>query len=250
MKYQGFFGRTFYRSAMMLPLLAGLALSGCSDSNSKSPVDDGIEMIFSGFATPVSDADKREILASDSITIDGTSYAIGFNTLLRSGDTFGDETFGLIRNYMGAPVLQEDGSEFISNSTDFTSLLHLGDKIYSVTHFESRPGGMYLSELEQDENGYLTAVSTRNIDFSKWGGLWTPCAGSVTPWNTHLGSEEYEPNARSYELATTKDEIGSYFGSMSNYFDVNFYDEEVTAEEIKAVVNPYAYGYPTEVIVQ
>lgn len=250
MKYQGFFGRTFYRSAMMLPLLAGLALSGCSDSSSKSPVDDGIEMSFSAVATPVSDADKREILASDSITIDGTSYAIGFNTLLRSGDTFGDETFGLIRNYMGAPVLQEDGSEFISNSTDFTSLLHLGDKIYSVTHFESQPGGMYLSELEQDENGYLTAVSTRNIDFSKWGGLWTPCAGSVTPWNTHLGSEEYEPNARSYELATTKDEIGSYFGSMSNYFDVNFYDEEVTAEEIKAVVNPYAYGYPTEVIVQ
>lgn len=29
---------------------------------------------------------------------------------------------------------------------------------------------------------------------SDWGGLWTPCAGSVTPWNTHIGSEEYEPD--------------------------------------------------------
>nr|WP_320050852.1 alkaline phosphatase PhoX [uncultured Desulfuromonas sp.] len=250
MKCQGLFGRTFYRSAMMLPLLAGLALSGCSDSDSGTPVDSGITMEFAEVATPVTDAEKRQILASQSVTIDGTSYNIGFNTLLRSGATFGDETFGLIRNYMGAPVLQEDGSEFISNSTDFTSLLHLGDKIYSVTHFESQPGGMYLSELEQDENGLLTAVSTRSIDFSKWGGLWTPCAGSVTPWNTHLGSEEYEPDARSYELATTKDEIGSYFGSMSNYFDVPFYDDGVTAEDIKEVVNPYAYGYPTEVIVQ
>ena len=31
---------------------------------------------------------------------------------------------------------------------------------------------------------------------SDWGGLWTPCAGSVTPWNTHIGSEEYEPDGK------------------------------------------------------
>lgn len=31
---------------------------------------------------------------------------------------------------------------------------------------------------------------------SAWGGLWTPCAGSVTPWNTHIGSEEYEPDGK------------------------------------------------------
>ena len=30
--------------------------------------------------------------------------------------------------------------------------------------------------------------------FADWG-LWVPCAGSVTPWGTHLGSEEYEPDA-------------------------------------------------------
>jgi hypothetical protein len=28
------------------------------------------------------------------------------------------------------------------------------------------------------------------VDWSAWGGLWTPCAGSVTPWNTRLGGEE------------------------------------------------------------
>jgi hypothetical protein len=25
------------------------------------------------------------------------------------------------------------------------------------------------------------------VDWSEWGGLWLPCAGSVTPWGTHLG---------------------------------------------------------------
>lgn len=28
------------------------------------------------------------------------------------------------------------------------------------------------------------------------GGLWIPCAGSVTPWGMRLAGEEYEPNAR------------------------------------------------------
>ncbi|WP_169739560.1 alkaline phosphatase PhoX [Pelobacter seleniigenes] len=241
--------RRIRMSFFLAPLLAALLLSGCSDNdnNSQEPPAD---MAFSQISVPLSDTQKRSVLATDSVKIDGTSYAIGYNTLLRSGQVIGTETFGLIRDYQGAPVIQEDNSEFISNSADFTSLLHLGDKLYSVTHFESQPGGMYLTELNQASDGTLTAVSTRSIDFSQWGGLWTPCAGSVTPWNTHLGSEEYEPDARAYEAATSKDDIGSYFGSMSNYFAVPFYAPTTTVADIKEVVNPYAYGYPTEVIVQ
>jgi uncharacterized protein len=43
------------------------------------------------------------------------------------------------------------------------------------------------------------------VDWSEWGGLWLPCAGSVTPWGTHLGSEEYEPDARFNQEATSLD---------------------------------------------
>jgi hypothetical protein len=39
-------------------------------------------------------------------------------------------------------------------------------------------------------------VALRNIDMSGVRGLWIPCAGSLSPWNTHLGSMEYEPDAR------------------------------------------------------
>ena len=40
--------------------------------------------------------------------------------------------------------------------------------------------------------------SCRAMDWSSYGGLWNPCAGSVTPWQTHFGSEEYEPDARAW----------------------------------------------------
>ena len=50
-------------------------------------------------------------------------------------------------------------------------------------------------ELKQDkETCKLSVISQVPTNWSDWGGLWTPCAGSVSPWTTHLGSEEYEPN--------------------------------------------------------
>ena len=52
--------------------------------------------------------------------------------------------------------------------------------------------------------GNLTYTKTMNIDFSKFGGLWTPCAGSISPWGSHLGSEEYEPDAKNFYTATGK----------------------------------------------
>ena len=43
-------------------------------------------------------------------------------------------------------------------------------------------------------------MDANKVDFSDVDGLWVPCNGSLTPWNTHLGSEEYEPDARQFEL--------------------------------------------------
>ena len=41
----------------------------------------------------------------------------------------------------------------LSQNPDFTSLLRVGDKIFSITHYESpRPGVAYLTELEQDKS--------------------------------------------------------------------------------------------------
>ena len=69
---------------------------------------------------------------------------------------------------------------------------------------------MSLTEMEQDKKtGELKPVKVNKIDFSAVNGLWIPCNGSLSPWNTHLGSEEYEPDARQFEDANFKSKKSS-----------------------------------------
>jgi secreted PhoX family phosphatase len=50
--------------------------------------------------------------------------------------------------------------------------------------------------LDQDQKtGHLTLKKYFNVDMSKVHGLWITCGASLSPWNTHLSSEEYEPDA-------------------------------------------------------
>lgn len=207
---------------------------------------------FSPVKVPVTDADKRVVQATDSVTIGGKTYAIGFTTIARSGDKLGSGVWGQLVDAKGQPIKNEDGSEHISVDIDFSSLLPVGGKLFSVSHFESRPGAMYVTELKQDPaTGKLGAVSTRNVDFSKFGGLWVPCAGTVTPWGTHLGSEEYPPDARGVEEATDYAKgIDDYFKPMVRYFGLNPWDKEMTVDQFRAAFNPYKYGYPVEVAVK
>ena len=205
---------------------------------------------FSEVPFPVTDADKRKVQATSQLTINGKSYDIGFNTILRSGDKVGNNTFGLLYDETGQPVTNTDGSVHISVDNDFSSLLPVEKKLFMVSHFESRPGAMYVSELEQNKkSGKLKVVSTKNIDFSQYGGLWVPCAGSVTPWNTHLGSEEYPNNARLTESANSMDDIEEYDKPMARYFGVDPYATSTTVADFKNIFKPYRYGYPVEVTV-
>jgi secreted PhoX family phosphatase len=205
------------------------------------------EIAFAPVPFAADDAAKRAVLASEAVTVDGREYKIGYTTLARSGDELGDGVFGALTDRKGNLVKSTDGSEHISVAADFTSLLPIGDKLYSVTHFESRPGAMYLSELKQDGAGNLSLVSTKPINFSAFGGLWVPCAGSVTPWNTHLGSEEYPPDARSIAEATTLDQIDDYDYPMARYEGIE--PATMSLDEFRAAFKPYRYGYPTEITV-
>jgi len=49
----------------------------------------------------------------------------------------------------------------VSNNPDFTSILNVDGKIFSITHYETRPGAAYLTELTQDKStGKLTVSKT------------------------------------------------------------------------------------------
>ncbi|MGD8910676.1 MAG: DUF839 domain-containing protein, partial [Chromatiales bacterium] len=199
---------------------------------------------FVGVDYPTTDAEKRAILASPYAIIETSSYditPIGFHTILRSGDKASETdtyVFGQIINENGDAVYASDGSADISDSNDFASLLPVGDSLYMVSHFEDRPAAMYLTELDQDSStGELTALRSRPLDFSDAKGGWVHCAGSVTPWNSHLGSEEYEPDASAWNADTgTIDNDGDYYNAMAPYFDGGLLD-----------THPYYYGYQVEV---
>jgi len=95
------------------------------------------------------------------------------------------------------------------------------DKIYGLQHFEGdahtvttasgvaqeaesakgRLGAVYLAELTA-KAGQLEMVRAEPVNFNtaanKNAGVWNPSGGSVTPWSSHLGSEESEPDARKW----------------------------------------------------
>jgi len=221
------------RKYILLSIAAALALTllGCNDNVSGTAPT---KLSFSEAPVPKSDREKRSILASKTITVNGKKHNISYNTIIRSGDEVDGGTYGLVYDKNGAAVTAKDGSLKISNDNDFASLIKKGNKLFMISHFETRPAAMYITELSQDTTtGKLTAIKTKNIDFSAFNGLWVPCAGSVTPWNTHLGSEEYPPDASQVD---ENGSINPYYDAMAAY----------VGGDLKAL-NPYDYGWIPEV---
>jgi uncharacterized protein len=224
--------RTILLAATALSGFAGAAIAG--------------DLSFSPVAAPTEDAAKRAVVVSESATMDGATVKLAYHTLFRSGDKLGDAIFGQIFDKAGKPV--SVGPDGYSTNPDFTSLLPVGGKVFSLTHFENLPATMYLSELATDAEGNLTPVSTKPLDFSAFGGYWDPCAGSVTPWNTHLGSEEYPQDAHKFETAASTDDLkDDEVLEMAAYFGLD--PATMTIDEYRAAVNPYHYGYATEITV-
>lgn len=244
----------FHVTEKPAPALAAIAagvatvLTGCnSDDNDSSAVERTLSFVAA--PVPTTDAEKRSVLASSTATVNGKDYPIGFHTILRSGESYSTpvrsatsatelSVFGLLYDKFGDPLYDADGSPVISNDNDFSSLL-IGDdgKLYMVSHFENYDvGAMYLTELNQDEQtGELSAIRTGHLDFSQFNGGWIHCAGSVTPWGTHLGSEEYEPDWTQVNPSTNRYEgwqsnsgasanMAAYFGGSAWYVDPDAFD--------------------------
>jgi hypothetical protein len=105
----------FFRSRRSTPLiLLALFLTfamGCSSSGGGGSSSDTTgaggtpqgALSFSSVDVPITDEDKRAVQASDSVTIGDDTYAIGWNTLMRSGDVIGSVTFGLVNDQDGKP---------------------------------------------------------------------------------------------------------------------------------------------------
>jgi hypothetical protein len=145
--------------------------------------------------------------------------------------------------------------QFFSDSPDGTSLLTVanasvpgvkGNPVFAVVQFEYTsfaqdgttsmygrlPSPIAVLTLDQDKStGKLSLVKYHNVDTSSVNALWITCGASLSPWGTHLSSEEYEPDA--FAAATDAQFKG---------FSKNVYGSETAA-------NPYNYGHLPEITV-
>ncbi|QIL70044.1 DUF839 domain-containing protein [Diaphorobacter sp. HDW4B] len=192
------------------------------------------------------------------------SYNLAYQPFFISGDKVSDGKGGTILagGYLdinNKPIVDGTvaGSErqYFSDAPDGTSLLTVADAkvdgvkgkpVFAVVQFEyttwaqdgktdmygKLPSPIAVLTLDQDQTtGKLSLVKYHNVDTSKVHGLWITCGASLSPWGTHLSSEEYEPDA--FSIASN---------TMFKAYSKNLYGDEAKA-------NPYHYGHMPEVTV-
>ncbi|MFF2448481.1 PhoX family protein [Neobacillus sp. NPDC058068] len=240
------------KSKVIVPLLSAAilfpsAVNVHANPNKPIPVK---SVEFVGMKAPVTVAERSTMYSQASALVtlnDGSQKTVPleYKSLARPGEIINGKVVGAAYDVKGNIIKDKDGKPFVSTAPDANSLFSVNGKsgkLYMVNHFESIPekgyGNMpkplYLNTVVQDKKtGELKITDINPIDFSADGGVWTPCGGVLSPWNTHLGSEEYEPDARAHEANPATSSVTAF---AKNYY-----------QDPNAVGNPYLYGHTTEV---
>jgi uncharacterized protein len=234
------------------------------------PVANFVSAAFAGMAAPTlaDPSAMAKTTVGSSLTVqlsDGSSRAfkLAYQPFFTTGDNVPNIKGGTILaggyfDINNQPIVDKSvaGKErqFYSDCPDGSSLIRLdkptvkglkGNAVFAVVQFEyttrdqslksmygQLPSPIAVLTLDQDPaTGKLTLVGYSNVDTSKAHGLWITCGASLSPWNTHLSSEEYEPDATTIAA-----------NSQFKGFSRSLYGDETTA-------NPYHYGHLPEVTV-
>jgi len=248
-------------------LLQGCASSGGVAAAAAGPVGSVsfTSMAAPTLANPAAMATTTVASGLKFVQRDGSTQtqALSYQPLFITGDKVPDGKGGMVVgggyfDILNRPIMDTSvpGKErqFFSDCPDGTSLLQLpkttvkgikGKAVFAVVQFEyvtrdqsnaerygTLPSPMAVLTLDQDQTtGQLSLVKYHNVDTSEVNGLWITCAGSLSPWNTHLSSEEYEPDA--FAVANDK---------RFKAFSKSLFGDE-------SVANPYHYGHLPEVTV-
>jgi secreted PhoX family phosphatase len=244
-------------------------LAACGGGDTASPAPQLMSVSFSGMAAPtLADAPKMATTtvasAMQALYSDGKTmpYNLAYQTFFITGaqvpnGSGGTTLAGGYWDINNKPILDKtdaNSRQFFSDAPDGTSLLKLasttvsgikGNAVFAVVQFEYTtrnvkgdsvygmlPSPIAILTLDQDKTtGALTLVKYHNVDTSPANGLWITCGASRSPWNTHLSSEEYEPDA-------------TVIGTNTQFanFSLNLYGDASKA-------NPYHYGHLPEITV-
>jgi len=186
------------------------------------------------------------------------SYVNLFNNI-DTNKTADGSAAAAVHDKSGNIIKDVNGKPYVPQTPDANSLMNIGGTPYLVTHFEYEnndsagnnwygklPMLMTVAKLSQGAtDGKLTVGSIKQVDFSAANGLWIPCAGSRSPWNTHLGSEEYEPDARCEVDTAYAATAGGSCQSMEYTARMNAFRVLYGA----STASPYNYGIVPEVTI-
>jgi len=246
-------------------------LTACGGGSDPAPKASYVSAAFTTMAAPTlanpAAMATTTVGSALNITLSDKSvltYQLAYQPFFVTGDMVSDGKGGTILSggyydIHNQPIIDATvpGKErqFFSDSPDGTSLLTVanptvtgikGKAVFAVVQFEyttwaqdgktdmygKLPSPIAVLTLDQDQaTGKLSLVKYHNVDTSKVHGLWITCGASLSPWGTHLSSEEYEPDA-----------FGIASNTMFQAYSQNLYGNAATA-------NPYHYGHMPEVTV-
>ncbi len=229
--------RSFVAALLLSIVLGAQAVSG--------------ELSFEPVPPATTDEQRSTYRATTAVTIDGKQIPISFQPMMATGDRIGGGTFGQLTDWQNRPITT-DGKPSISVYPDYSSILRSGGRLWAVTHMEALPSSLYLTRLKQNRStGQITALDTRALRLGHMGGIYNPCAGMISPWGTHIGGEEYPPDARAFAqsvAAADPKQLGRWIPRKLPYFGID--PQKPDFEQIKARFKPYQYGFAFEVNVK
>ncbi|MCG3210650.1 MAG: hypothetical protein FOGNACKC_04281 [Anaerolineae bacterium] len=116
---------------------------------------------------------------------------------------------------------------------------------YLYTNYECQPGAVVKLYIRQNGESW-DVLEGENVDFASVNGTWNNCNASVTPWNTGLSSEEYEPIAAKDGWIENVAPMTDYIGAQANPYDYGYLVEllpDQTGDGVSSqVVKHYAMG--------
>ncbi|WP_374317075.1 PhoX family phosphatase [Aquabacterium sp.] len=250
------------------------ACGGGGSSNDSSTSAKISSVSFTGMAAPtLANPENIATTTVDSSMVvtysDNTTktYDLGYKTFFITGEQVSDGKGGTViaggyYNIDNEPIYDTSVAlatrQFFSDCPDGSTLLTVsnptvtgvtGNTVFAVVQFEYTtrnqaltsmygllPSPIAVLTLDQNKTtGELSLVKYHNVDTSGVKGLWITCGASLSPWGTHLSSEEYEPDA--FDQGALGQPLSTLRG-----FSTNLFGDSSTA-------NPYHYGHLPEVTV-
>lgn len=255
----------------VIALLSILGAGITTQATVAAPPVKSIEFI--GMPSPATVEEKADIYTKAKVKI---TYINGkteilplkYHLLATTTDVINGRMVGGLYDSNDAPLPDRDG-QMASDAADGTSLIDIPgmkaanpakarplamvinyeykelppnlDGVSQESHWSKLPAVMSVAKLDQDKRtGALEIVDYDPVKLSGVNGGWIHCGSTMSAWNTHVSSEEYEPDAKTREglpKASDSDDATD-INSFSKYY---FGDA--------AAANPYHYGWVPEVTV-